>query len=337
MKRLKVCFVDFWEGFNPSDNFFIIFLKRYYEVEVSNNPDYCFFSNYGYENLRFNSCIKIQFVGENMVPDFNLTDYAIGFHHLNFDDRYFRFPLYFIYGYNFIPDGFNKVKNKVLQDSKFLLNRRFCNFVYSNSVTADPIRREFFEKLSLYKKVDSGGKYLNNIGYNINKKLDFIQDYKFTIAFENSVCEGYTTEKIFEPMVVNSIPIYYGNPLVDRDFNSDSFIWMKGPDAIKETIEEIIHLDLDDAAYLEKLSQPNLTKRQLDFDWEVELKSFFENIFNREIQTFKRAPLFGFNQVYLEELKQMVLLRKRQKNINRWKAALADLSYFLKIKKKVYN
>ena len=233
MTKIKVCFVGFWDGFDSNDNFFINFMRKYHEVEVSNNPDYCFFSNYGFENLRFNSCVKIQFVGENMVPDFNLADYAIGFHYLNFGDRYLRLPLYIIYGEFFIKGGYQKVKDNILPEPKQLLNRKFCNFVYSNSATADPIRKEFFERLSKYKKVDSGGKFLNNIGYHIPKKVEFIKDYKFTIAFENSVCEGYTTEKIFEPMVMNSMPIYFGNPLVDKDFNKDSFIWMKRPEDIK--------------------------------------------------------------------------------------------------------
>ena len=38
-----------------------------------------------------------------------------------------------------------------------------------------------------------------------------------TIAFENSSFPGYTTEKIFEPMLEGSIPIYWGNPRVDED------------------------------------------------------------------------------------------------------------------------
>lgn len=33
---------------------------------------------------------------ENLVPDFNICDYAIGFHYLDFEDHYFRFPLYLV-------------------------------------------------------------------------------------------------------------------------------------------------------------------------------------------------------------------------------------------------
>jgi alpha(1,3/1,4) fucosyltransferase len=335
VSKIKICFVDFWEGFNPDDNFFLIFLKNFFEVEVSKNPDFCIFSNYGYENLRFNSCIKIQFVGENVVPDFNLADYAMGFHHLYFDDRYFRLPLYYVYGAHFIPEGLQKIRTIEPLAPEKLLNRKFCNFVYSNASTADPIRRLFFEQLSRYKKVDAGGKYLNNIGYQISKKLDFIKDYKFTIAFENSVCEGYTTEKIFEPMVAKSMPIYYGNPLVNIDFNPESFIWMRNEQQMKSVVEEIIRLDLDDNAYLEKMSKPYLTKEQLSYNWELELEHFLKNIITKGPND-KRTPEYGFNQYYSEELRQMTMLRKNQMKINKWKALISDISVKLKLKSKKY-
>lgn len=79
-----------------------------------------------------------------------------------------------------------------------LLNRKFCSFVVSNSQFSDPLRKRFFERLCKYKKVDSGGRYLNNIGGPVRDKLAFCRGYKFNIAFENSSVDGYTTEKIME-------------------------------------------------------------------------------------------------------------------------------------------
>ena len=55
------------------------------------------------------------------------------------------------------------------------MKENFCNFVYSNSGWADPIREKFYKEISKYKRVDSGGAYLNNIGYRVPDKLDFIK------------------------------------------------------------------------------------------------------------------------------------------------------------------
>jgi alpha(1,3/1,4) fucosyltransferase len=64
-------------------------------------------------------------------------------------------------------------------------------------------------------------------------KNEVISGYKFSICYENSRCEDYITEKIFDVFINESVPVYYGakniseyvpkNTFIDReDFNSDS-------------------------------------------------------------------------------------------------------------------
>ena len=38
--------------------------------------------------------------------------------------------------------------------------------------------------------------------------------YKFTLAMENYVCEDYTTEKLWRPLRLGSVPIVFGAPNV---------------------------------------------------------------------------------------------------------------------------
>lgn len=68
--------------------------------------------------------------------------------------------------------------------------------------------------------VDSYGKMLCNqdsqIGPGQKLKHDLIARYKFTLAFENSVCEDYVTEKFFDPLLVGSVPVYLGAPNVEE-------------------------------------------------------------------------------------------------------------------------
>lgn len=319
---VKIKFVDFWKNFDPADNYFHNFLKGHYNVELSDTPDYLFFSVYGYEHLNFKDCVKILYTGENTVPDYNFCDYAMGFHYMDFDDRYMRFPLYLIY------PGFEELKKPKNVDES-LANRKFCNFVYSNNVNADPLRNYFFEELSKYKQVDSGGRYMNNIGGPVGDKIAFVKDYKFTIAFENSSSPGYTTEKIMEPMTVMSMPIYFGNPLVGKDFNEKSIVLLKDRNKIDELISEIIQLDKDPEAYLNKLSQPWLTEEQKQKAWETELLVFIENIFSRPITEAKRIPQYGFTDFYSGNLNTMYALFVEREKLNRTKNKIKQ---FLKLK-----
>jgi hypothetical protein len=97
---------------------------------------------------------------------------------------------------------------------------------------------------------------LNNVGGRVPNKLEFIRKFKFTIAFENFSYPGYTTEKLTEPMVMQSLPIYWGNPLVHYDFNPRSFINWHDYGNDEAVIERIIELDRNDDLYLEYLGEP---------------------------------------------------------------------------------
>ena len=97
---------------------------------------------------------------------------------------------------------------------------------------------------------------MNNIGGPVKNKLEFISRYKFTIAFENSSQPGYTTEKIFEPMQVNSLPIYWGNPMVDLDFNRLSFLNFFDYGTLDDLVDRVVEVDRNDDLYCDYLRQP---------------------------------------------------------------------------------
>lgn len=292
MKTISIYFADFWGDFNKEHNFIIDLLKKDYEVVLdSSNPQYLFYSSFGIEHFNYSSAVKIYFTGENDVPDFNLCDYGIGSSHISFEDRYFRLPLYCLYA------GYEELFDKKLPVDKHVLERKFCNFIYSNAQVSDPVRKAFFERLSAYKKVDSGGRYLNNIGKAVDDKIRFIADYKFTIAFENSSLSGYTTEKLIDPMRVNSLPIYWGNPRVGEDFNQKSFVYLDNKEQIDRIIEEVIYLDKNDEAYLAKLNQAWVNKQEAKH-WQRDLQQFLRQIIEQTPESSFRTSPYGFANRY---------------------------------------
>jgi hypothetical protein len=246
---VRVDFVDFWPGFDRKNNVLLDVLRTRFAVEVVDDPDFLFFANFGRCHRRYR-CIRIFYTGENVRPDFRRCDWALTFDHLPGEPRHLRWPLYNLY----------------LDDPSFLLARRrdvdavvaektrFCNIVCSNPRAKERLR--FLEQLSRYKRVQSGGRVRNNVGGPVRDKLAFIRHHRFTIAFENASYPGYTTEKIVEPMRVDSIPIYWGNPLVHLDFNTASFVSWHACGSDEATIERIIEIDRDEALYRQMLLQP---------------------------------------------------------------------------------
>ena len=246
--QIKINFTDFWPGFIKEDNYFFNLLQPHYAVEISDDPDFLIYSTFG-ENYKKYRCIRIFFTGENARPNFSQCDYAFTLGYLV--PRDYSRPRLYVVVCNLgalLKDNIN-VEEVIREETKF------CNFIYSNSNS--PVRNKFFEKLSQYKRVDSGGRHLNNIGgpIPVGQKSDFLRQYKFTIAFENTEYPGYTTEKIFEPMLVNSIPLYWGNELVQRDFNPKSFLSYYDFGSEEEFIEKIIEVDRNDELYEEYLKQ----------------------------------------------------------------------------------
>jgi hypothetical protein len=99
--------------------------------------------------------------------------------------------------------------------------------------------------------VDCPGRVLNNCrpfdehNYSFRGKVDYLKDYRFTIAFENQSTVGYTTEKIIHPFIAGSIPIYWGNPKVAELFNPEAFINCHDFDDFESVISHVIQVDND--------------------------------------------------------------------------------------------
>ena len=301
MKEIKINFTDFWKGFIPEESFIYRFLSQYYKVTLSPCPDYLFYSCGGYRHLDYPDSIRIFYTGENIVPDFNICDYGIGFHHLKFEDRFVRFPLFLTHKNCW--EELNRLEQPK-QITSELTQRKFCNFVYSNGQKSDPLREYFFHELSKYKKVDSGGRYLNNIGGPVEDKLEFLRQYKFTISFENCSMSGYATEKIIDPMRVNSLPVYYGDPHIYTDFNTDSFIWLKDRESVDKAIGEIIRLDRDDETYLNRLSQPWFSHSSIQEFYADQLHRFFRQIMEQPKEKAFRTTNFAWAGQYKQNMKR---------------------------------
>lgn len=56
---------------------------------------------------------------------------------------------------------------------------------------------------------------LNSLDLYHEEYLHFISQYKFIIAIENAVCDDYITEKLWRPLIVGAVPIYFGSPTVE--------------------------------------------------------------------------------------------------------------------------
>ena len=227
------------------------------------------------------------FYTENIIPDFSEADYSISQAHLIYLDRYYKYPS-FIW-------NLQKLENYEFENigdfQKNLTKTKFCAAVISNHNNYTFFRLKFIQELNKYKHVDMGGNYLNDFGKRILDKIEFLSPYKFSISMEISNGDGYISEKIIDSLIAGTIPIYYGDYLIDEYINPKCFIMIKGEKDIHEKIEYIKKIDNDDNLYNSILQRPifvngnyNYIKNKVN----NEESSFVDHIFLQEKNKAKR-------------------------------------------------
>lgn len=283
-RKIYVKYMDFWPAF-VLKNFDVhkILLEKY-EVIESDTPDYIIFSEFGGENYGIENridVVKLFLSIENRDPNFDITDYAIGIHYINKGDRYFRKPTE-THQLTALGNVYNATRLRGVGTS----NRKFCAWVVSNG--GGSVRNHFYDELSKYKRVDSGGSYKNNVGGNVDDKLGFLKDYKFSICFENSKTEGYISEKLSDAFEAGTIPIYYGDDTVLELLNNRSYIHVIDEDDFNAKIELIKKIDQNDTLYEEMISE-KIVIDDSRYPKEVQkYKDFIYHIFEQDKQKAKR-------------------------------------------------
>lgn len=307
MKTIRVGYTGFWQGFDYKKYAIHNILSKHYKVEVCDNPDYLFFSVFN-PSFSASDKIRIGYVGENLSPDFNLADYAISFENIVYGDRHIRVPNW-IMNPKYQMD-IDKMMHK--HESKEVQKKGFCSFVVSNG-SADPIRTKFFELLSSYRKVSSGGKYMNNIGMpqGVEDKYAFQCAHKFSLSFENSTHPGYTTEKIVEAFAAQTVPIYWGDPDIERVFNKNAFVNVGKYDSLEEAVSDIIKIDQDDELYRDMLLEPALVNMDYVTNIQMDLEAFLLHIIEQSTDSAYRRNCGGWAEDYFDKILDQQKTKKK--------------------------
>ena len=283
-RKIYVKYMDFWPAFILKNFDVHKILLEKYEVIESDTPDYVIFSEFGGENYGIENridCVKLFLSIENRDPNFAITDYAIGIHYINEGDRYFRKPTE-THQLTALGNVYNATKLRGVGTS----NRKFCAWVVSNG--SGTVRNNFYDELSKYKTVDSGGSFRNNVGGSVDDKLGFLKNYKFSICFENSKTAGYISEKLSDAFEAGTIPIYYGDDTVLELLNNRSYIHVIDENDFKDKIELIKKIDQNDTLY-EEMIREKIVIDDSRYPKEVQkYKDFIYHIFEQDKQKAKR-------------------------------------------------
>jgi GR25 family glycosyltransferase involved in LPS biosynthesis len=264
---IRVAFCDWWQDeycggvFNVHDNFFVNLLKNHVDTDVvittvspSQTPDILFYSVFVQSNGAYRARRKVFYAGEPVShrtnADFNLT-----FDASNAINT--RLPLWVCY-----------FDHAILSPRQIPKREKFCSYIATNPRAN---RQTFVDQLSSqYKRVDCGGKHLNNIGgaippgTNASGKIEHNKQYKLAIAFENTQYPGYVTEKAPEAWATGAIPLYWGSDPAGY-LNQDAMINLANFQNLESFMERVREVDGNPELWSNIAKQPIL-KRKPDLE-----------------------------------------------------------------------
>ena len=265
-RQVRIALAKFWSPAVTIDGLFagLPYLFDHFEFIPSASPEFLLFGDSPGE-MPPGDAVRIFYTGENVRPDFAACEWAFTF---DYDEelrhpRHLRLPNYVRLG-----AGRDLIKAPGRAGEILAGKTRFCNFIFHND--AEP-RNRFFDVLSTYNAIDAPGRCRNNhapvgpfstptesrfASRYPRHKMQFMAPFKFSIAFENASYPGYTTEKLYHAMVADTVPIYWGNPLVHRDFNPKSFLNAADYPSLEALAERVAEVDQNDELYLQYLREP---------------------------------------------------------------------------------
>lgn len=272
---MKICYLDFWPGFDVNSNWFNLLFGEYFEnkdLVFSNDPadaDIIVASNFGNERLKTSSshAIKLFYTGENERAQLDWADYSLSFDFDTYNGRNLRLPHWYLYVNWWNEPNFPHAQisldqlNHKWNPEEIWERQKYCAIIIGNPV---PNRIKIATMIdNTFGKVDAYGRVFGNTFD--GDKVKLLENYKFNICFENSITDGYVTEKFFQAKVAGCIPIYYGHSSYAKDFNPACGINYADYDGDVDFMNELYNLKTKDKFIL-KAKEPLFYKTpNLDF------------------------------------------------------------------------
>jgi alpha(1,3/1,4) fucosyltransferase len=265
----KVCVVNFWDGAFDGDFFDFFFNAALGGIVYTNNQyeaDVIISSVFG--RTETDPKKTIMYIGENIRPNFVTHGYSLSFDYDTYGGRNFRLPLWYA---RLAWDGFEQKPRRnnhhnhgyeqlipikqLTQPRKLDIKAKdkFCVMIAGNP---EGLRVNLFNSISQYKQVDGYG---NMFGNSLRKsKFAVLPEYKFCLCPENSIYDGYVTEKLVDAYAGLTVPIYSGD--VNVDFNAHALLNYQRLRDMTEFVKLIADVDGNEDLYKTVFEQPLLKK-----------------------------------------------------------------------------
>lgn len=275
------------------------FLKKHFPVtlvpiEQFREADYFVGDTCTYHIDAFKG-VRVLCTAENHHVDLNRFDYCLTHDYVE-NDRCHRLPYWHYVTLDNSADREYLMGNrpKVTPEQLVETQPEFCSFVCRNPKGKE--RNALVRALMKVRRVNCAGPFMNNTGSLLpyGEKQNYQRRHCFSMAYENESYPGYQTEKIIDAFVSGSIPIYWGNTLVAKEFNPASFVNAHDFRRREDLVDYLVKLADDPVRRAEMINCNILQDSDVFTKCDKELVDFFSRIFERGPGAIQRTPFQRF-------------------------------------------
>ena len=214
------------EDFNNSDIFFWNMQLKDNSILDSNKINILIsIENINYWGKEMKKLDWPGYIHFSKYEDFNDEKISIYYYnHINKiieNEKYIAIPMIYIY-INYYLNNKNLIKplnNISFNDKKFCLVINKSNLNKDIEIYTNLLKNiDDIDYICMYKELE------NKSCYHSSELITIFNKYKFILCIENSIGEGYITEKIFNCFFAKSIPIFIGTDDINLFINKECFI-----------------------------------------------------------------------------------------------------------------
>ena len=224
-EEIRISFIDWYSNFSSSDLFISQLLNSVdlpWKETCISDADLVIAGCYGNEIHKNQQLLDDKLVlfisGENLLPSYDIHDFSLTTLPDSFCDKNFRYPQW----YGEVDFKNTKSPSLTYANKPLLSYERDLKFsaIYNNST---PQREEQIFLLKQFFGDQSVHIYGSHRGNEVDK-IAILARTKINICFENSIGNGYCTEKLLHALSLGCNALYWGDPSFSRDFKSTNVL-----------------------------------------------------------------------------------------------------------------
>lgn len=210
---------------------------------------------------------KLFCTAENVLPDYRYYDHSLTFSRFNFNNRNYRWPCW---------------HHSLALDQQCQTTYTYdetLHLLHVNRPLVDVSEKEHWSKIvaifsnmesircHLYTMFDQQG-LIDGIGgpfgnafawgdeFTYRSKLAALKPYGFNMCLENTISDGYYTEKVLHARSSGCIAIVYSESHINNDFHGDGIVNLYDYDTVDNLVADIMSLASDRDDFIRRASSP---------------------------------------------------------------------------------